>query len=294
MGMELFWPVRCVLILIFPSLLPSLLSMLPSLPSNIYSSFVVLSRCLSSLLPLSPSYLTDRKDFLLSKIIGQMICKILWRELPHLLRYLLSPSCFLLPPSPSSFFPHSSFLLPPSFFLLPSSFLLPLSSFPSFLFIPPCLLLTNNFQLPLPGRVVDVTSGGSFTLALLEDGSLFAVGKNTEGQLGNAEESRVFLETSIPEPVAVLRGRQVKGFGCGLDKSFAVLEGGEVIFWGDNSETPWWKEDEENLVHVPEPESEERWKKVFQWLFLGKLEKGSGFFLLPVEIIFHAISVMFS
>jgi hypothetical protein len=43
-------------------------------------------------------------------------------------------------------------------------------------------------------------------------------------------------------------------------------------------------------VHVP-GRKEELWKTVFQWWFLGSAEKNSGFSNLPVEVVYHIVTL---
>jgi hypothetical protein len=182
------------------------------------------------------------------------------------------------------------------FFLLPIPKLRPLGK-----------LTSGNthipYQVSFPGPVLDVASGGSFTLALLEDGTLLSWGKNTDGQLGGEWETHEGGEESLvdgpperatPKPVGILRGKKnrVVSFGCAYEKCFAVLEGGEILLWGNPTQVPW-ASNIKRLVHEPFPESEEVWEKIFQWLFLGRIENNSAFSSLPVEVLFHVTSVMF-
>jgi hypothetical protein len=142
-------------------------------------------------------------------------------------------------------------------------------------------------KIPLPGPVLDLATGGAFNLALLEDGSLFSWGDNSEGQLGGDRLG------GTPGRVEILDGKKkpVVGFGCAEEKCYAIFEGGEIVFWGRFTKTP--PSLEKNLVHVPFPTSEDSWEKIFRWLFLGKLEKSSEIYILPVEVLFHVTSTVF-
>ncbi len=144
-------------------------------------------------------------------------------------------------------------------------------------------------NLPLPGRVVDLASGGSFTLALLEDGTILTWGKNSEGQLGGEEWMKVEgLEGPStrmePLPPRILEGKgPVVGFGCIYDRSFVVLEGGKLLLWEDPEFSL--------TVHLPKIPSKEYWEKIFQWMFLGRKDPQSLFFSLPVEVLYHTTYV---
>jgi hypothetical protein len=162
-----------------------------------------------------------------------------------------------------------------------------------------------------PGKVLDIATGGSFNIALLEDGTLLSWGKNFDGQLGGVWEPRSMedAEPGVLEegevlrrglskraevvPPGILRRKQVRGFGCSYERSFAILEGGELLVWGKDQD-PFWQPKssaQKIVVRVPVPYKEQIWAKIFQWIVLGRFEGSSVFHGLPVEVLYHVIYI---
>ncbi len=82
-------------------------------------------------------------------------------------------------------------------------------------------------------RVTKVAGGSAHSLALLDDGSVWAWGSGTLGQLGNGT-SGVF-----PSPVRVVtptawNARRIVDIGAGWGHSLALLDDGSVWSWGSN------------------------------------------------------------
>jgi alpha-tubulin suppressor-like RCC1 family protein len=147
-------------------------------------------------------------------------------------------------------------------------------------------------------HVTQVACGGGQTMALLEDGSLYAWGYNDHYQVGDGTQ----LERSKPVKVLIdlPPGTWPVTIGCTNDASYFITNQHELYSWGiatcaqfkSNEEM---SEDEE--VKVPtKVELRVRlptnvlWE-VARWLFLGKGDEGSGFAVLPVEVLFHFVSL---
>ncbi|MHC4093970.1 MAG: RCC1 domain-containing protein, partial [Planctomycetota bacterium] len=86
--------------------------------------------------------------------------------------------------------------------------------------------------IALPGPVTAITAGASQALALLDDGSVWAWGRNDRGQLGNGtmSESPIPIPapvTGLPGPVTAIAGRSWH--------SLALLADGSVWAWGNNN-----------------------------------------------------------
>ncbi len=150
-------------------------------------------------------------------------------------------------------------------------------------------------------KVVHVAGGGSFTFALLEDGSLVACGKNTNGELGygNYSHKRQPVQTCIPD-------EEISSFGCGFDFSWLVTKTGKLFMWGSAAGEKFgpctravqssYSMRTENIPKYYFHHftwslnlGEEIWQKVFYWLFLGVKDEESVLSLLPIEVLFQAV-----
>lgn len=84
-------------------------------------------------------------------------------------------------------------------------------------------------------NIVATIAGANHTLAIDNQGTLWAWGNNATGQLGNGNASL----SSQPLPVAVIQGgSQISGLiavAAGASNSFALSSNGSVYAWGDNS-----------------------------------------------------------
>ena len=81
--------------------------------------------------------------------------------------------------------------------------------------------LANNWS--------DINPGKSHVLALKADGTLWAWGRNLEGQLGNG------TNVSSNVPVQVGTDQDWVSMGCAGNQSFAIKANGTLWAWGDNS-----------------------------------------------------------
>ncbi len=85
------------------------------------------------------------------------------------------------------------------------------------------------------GEASAVAAGAHFSLALLGDGTAVSWGSNEESQLGNAHPAEKCGKYSCAfRPVAVTGLSGAVAISAGSDHSFATLEDGEVLAWGDN------------------------------------------------------------
>jgi alpha-tubulin suppressor-like RCC1 family protein len=83
-----------------------------------------------------------------------------------------------------------------------------------------------------PCRIIAVGAGGSHSLALRNDGTVWAWGSNGSGQLGNGRKDTV--PVPVPEQVVGLEG--VIAVAAGLSHSLALSEDGSVWAWGSGGE----------------------------------------------------------
>ncbi|WP_295830866.1 hypothetical protein [uncultured Microbacterium sp.] len=86
-----------------------------------------------------------------------------------------------------------------------------------------------------PSPIVALTSSGSFSLALLQDGTVWAVGKNDFGQLGDGGTQT----RGTWSPVRNLD--RVSRIAVGGNTAFALRTDGTVHAWGENTFSYWEK-----------------------------------------------------
>lgn len=82
---------------------------------------------------------------------------------------------------------------------------------------------------PEAPRIVAVAAGASHSLALRSDGTVWAWGANSSGQLGNGTED----DSPTPQPVKGLS--DAIAIAAGRDHSLALKRDGTVWAWGSNS-----------------------------------------------------------
>ncbi len=83
-------------------------------------------------------------------------------------------------------------------------------------------------------KIIAIAAGGSHSLALDEDGNVYAWGDNDEGQIGNGSAGTDVL---VPVQVAgALAGVKVKRIEAGAFHSLALTENDLLYTWGDNED----------------------------------------------------------
>jgi alpha-tubulin suppressor-like RCC1 family protein len=82
-------------------------------------------------------------------------------------------------------------------------------------------------EVMLPSRAVCVATGEEHSVALLEDGQMFAWGSNESGQLGDG------TRTTRPAPVPVFPF-PVRSIGAAVETTFAIEDDGALWAWGAN------------------------------------------------------------
>jgi alpha-tubulin suppressor-like RCC1 family protein len=144
-----------------------------------------------------------------------------------------------------------------------------------------------SLHMVIPKGCTEVASGSCSSYAMIEDGTLLAWGKNDNGQLGNGDNNSVWSPKKFefsPE-----RKIGIACFGGTIEHCFLVTEEGDLYRWGGGYLTPkllqkWKWELPKDYICV-------KWKSIFQWLFLGKLDQNSPLHELHVEIIFNFVTV---
>ena len=108
------------------------------------------------------------------------------------------------------------------------------------------------------GKVVSISTGGFHSLALCEDGSVWAWGYNKYGQLGNGgvRDDKELLPVRVKKPKGI--GKAVS-ISAGGNHSLALCEDGSVWAWGYNkygqlgNEKAGENEEEHSPVRVETP-----------------------------------------
>jgi alpha-tubulin suppressor-like RCC1 family protein len=88
--------------------------------------------------------------------------------------------------------------------------------------------------LPVGRKFVAVAAGSNFSLALGDDGRVYAWGYNNSGQLGNNSTS----VSAVPVPVdatGVLAGKPVVAIAAGVSHGLALGADGSIAAWGSNA-----------------------------------------------------------
>jgi alpha-tubulin suppressor-like RCC1 family protein len=78
-----------------------------------------------------------------------------------------------------------------------------------------------------------VSAGGDYSLAIKADGSLWAWGRNTWGQLGNGKKS-LFAEEETTSPIRIGTTNDWASVSAGYDHSLAIKTDGGLWAWGHN------------------------------------------------------------
>jgi alpha-tubulin suppressor-like RCC1 family protein len=96
-----------------------------------------------------------------------------------------------------------------------------------------------NSSIPVQAKnlegVTDVAAGGSHSLALKNDGTVWAWGSNSSGQLGNGTE----VDSNIPVQVKNLEG--IRAVAAGGSHSLALKMMERLWAWGSNSNGQLWR-----------------------------------------------------
>ena len=92
---------------------------------------------------------------------------------------------------------------------------------------------TQTSSLGIGRTAVAISSGGSHTCAILDDGSVSCWGSNYQGQLGDGTT----IDRSTPTPTSSLgTGRTAVALSSGGSHTCVILDDGTVSCWGDNSD----------------------------------------------------------
>ncbi len=94
---------------------------------------------------------------------------------------------------------------------------------------------TKSSNVPVPVKALKgvsaISAGAEFALALLTNGTVESWGNDERAQLGNADVEEG--DSNVPVPVETLTG--VTAVAAGANHGLALLGGGTVMSWGDDS-----------------------------------------------------------
>jgi alpha-tubulin suppressor-like RCC1 family protein len=158
-----------------------------------------------------------------------------------------------------------------------------------------------NFQPTVVAKeVLEIAAGGEFCLVQLKNSRFLFWGKNSYGQLPSNSENNINAPEIFPA-LDVLNS--VVSFGAGWDHTFMVLEDGTICTWGvntefqlghSNSKTPTVSNFSVCAQKIPRNFNAYvffKWERIFRLLFLGRGDKVSEFFGLPIEVIYNILEV---
>lgn len=98
--------------------------------------------------------------------------------------------------------------------------------------VPNTLYRSTPYQVLGLSNITKIAAGANHTVALKSDGTVYAWGDNSSGQLGFGSATPNYR--SSPWPVSGLSG-PVVAIGAGNSHSIAVLANGSVVSWGSNT-----------------------------------------------------------
>jgi alpha-tubulin suppressor-like RCC1 family protein len=155
-------------------------------------------------------------------------------------------------------------------------------------------------QILLPRGIRAACYGWGHGLALTDEHSVVVWGVGDSGQLGRDTRRDLFRpEILTPEKFPDPK-KKVVGVAVGFSHSFVILEDGTLLTCGSGAEgalgfgnkmdVSTWTELPGIKVRIPR-DIEEEWREVFSWMFLGRSDEDSLLHVLPVEVLYHSVSL---
>ena len=97
--------------------------------------------------------------------------------------------------------------------------------------------INSNVAVPVSALsgIIAISAGTNFSLALKNDGTVWAWGFNEDGELGNGTNTK----TNVPVQVSSLTG--IIAISGGYYHAIALKSDGTVWAWGFNSSWPTWE-----------------------------------------------------
>ena len=95
--------------------------------------------------------------------------------------------------------------------------------------------ITRPTMIPGLSHIVAIDASNNFAMALKDDGTVWAWGSNTFGQLGDGVSTTQEHDRYVTSPVLVTGLTGVKSIYAGTRNCFALKDDGTIWAWGDNS-----------------------------------------------------------
>ena len=90
-------------------------------------------------------------------------------------------------------------------------------------------------DVALSGKIITaISAGGSYSVALASDGTVYTWGSNANGQLGNGNWTNSYAPVAVSTS-GVLSGKTITAIAAGGSHSVALASDGTVYSWGSNS-----------------------------------------------------------
>jgi hypothetical protein len=148
--------------------------------------------------------------------------------------------------------------------------------------------------IPAPKFLMDnvacVASGEFHSMCMTKNGDFWIWGYNSYGEvaaeiLETSATILLFVMSPVKLKISEFGAGKISGFGCGDSFSYLIADTGDIFHWGTISSEP------PSRCQIPGPFQDLRWVFYFRWLFLGRSDENSEFFSLPVEVLYHIVSL---
>ena len=114
-------------------------------------------------------------------------------------------------------------------------------------------------------KIISISAGGRYTVALDEEGKVYTWGYNYDGQLGDGTTTNSVLPICISDKENELKGKKIVDVSAGYGHTVALDEEGKVYTWGNNEYGQLGYVTEDNSTEpicISDKENELKGKKV--------------------------------
>ena len=99
----------------------------------------------------------------------------------------------------------------------------------------PLTICISDKENELKGKkIISISAGGRYTVALDEEGKVYTWGYNYDGQLGDGTTTNSVLPICISDKENELKGKRIVNISAGYGHTVAIDEEGKVYTWGGN------------------------------------------------------------